>query len=236
MNERTLETPRQIWIESPIPIGIFISLVTVPFLASIYAGIIVDTWKMHPTLHVVFQLATVAITFFSLVIAFYRLFLHYFPFGEGEIIRGSKFEVSYQVYCLFWILVFNNFMLPGIVPVPFRGLILSAFGAQIGERTTCVGYVHEPHLVTIGHDSILGMDSMILPHNLNVGYLSHQRVIIGNGVTVGARSVIGAGVQIDDGAIVGLNSVVTRNTHIKANEVWAGIPARKLKNRDDLRQ
>lgn len=236
MHERPVETPRQIWIESPLPIGIFTSLISVPLLLALCAGLVVNSWKMHPTLHVVLQLAVVASTFFSMAIVFYRLFLHYFPFGEGEIIKGSKNEVSYQVYCLFWILVFNNFMLPGIIPIPLRGLILNAFGARIGSHTTCVGYVHEPHLVTIGNDSLLGMGSMILPHNLNVGYLSHQRVTIGNGVTIGAHSVIAAGVQIEDGAIVGLNSVVTRNTHIKANEVWAGIPARKIKNREDLRQ
>lgn len=229
-------TPTQFWIDGPLPFAIFFSLLSVPIFLALTVGFLVDSWKMNPTLHILFQLAVVGFTFILTAIVSYRLFLHFFPLGEGEIRKGSTNELRHQVHCLFWLFLFHNFMLSGIIPVPLRVPVLSALGARIGKRTSCDGYIHDPHMVTIGDNTLLGMDSMVLPHNLSVGYLSYQRIKIGNGVTVGARSIIGPGVQIDDGAIVALNSVVTRNTHIKANEVWAGAPARKIKNREDLIQ
>lgn len=40
-----------------------------------------------------------------------------------------------------------------------------------------------------------------------------------------------AGCRIGDGAIVAMNSVVTKGTQIGPNEIWAGVPARLLKTR-----
>jgi len=53
-------------------------------------------------------------------------------------------------------------------------------------------------------------------------------VIIGKNAFIGAHSTILKGVTIGDNAIVGACSVVTKN--IPANEIWAGNPARFIKN------
>lgn len=55
---------------------------------------------------------------------------------------------------------------------------------------------------------------------------------IGNDVWLGCNVVILKGVVIDDGAIVGAGAVVTRS--ILANEIWAGIPAKKIGERNLL--
>lgn len=52
---------------------------------------------------------------------------------------------------------------------------------------------------------------------------------IGNDVWVGANSVILAGLKIGDGSVIGAGSVVTKN--IPPYEIWAGVPAKKIKNR-----
>ena len=54
------------------------------------------------------------------------------------------------------------------------------------------------------------------------------RVNIGNNVYLGARVIILSGVTIGDNVVVGAGSVVNKN--IPSNEIWAGIPARKIKN------
>lgn len=54
--------------------------------------------------------------------------------------------------------------------------------------------------------------------------------IIGNDVWVGANVVILQGVEIGDGAVIGASSIVTKN--VPAFEVWAGVPAKKIKNRN----
>jgi len=53
---------------------------------------------------------------------------------------------------------------------------------------------------------------------------------IGSDVWIGARTGIVDGVSIGDGAVIGMNSTVTRD--VEANTVVAGNPARFVKRRD----
>jgi len=54
-------------------------------------------------------------------------------------------------------------------------------------------------------------------------------IIIGNDVWVGYRTTILSGVRIDSGAVIGASSVVASD--VGAYEVWAGNPARKIRDR-----
>ena len=54
-------------------------------------------------------------------------------------------------------------------------------------------------------------------------------VKIGNNCFIGANSTILRGVQIGNNCIVGAGSVVLQYTHIKDGEVWAGVPAKRVK-------
>lgn len=60
-------------------------------------------------------------------------------------------------------------------------------------------------------------------------YEEFEQIKIGNDVWIGARAIILDGVTIGDGAIVGANSVVTRD--VPAYAVVAGVPARILRYR-----
>nr|QOS27048.1 streptogramin A acetyltransferase [Vibrio parahaemolyticus] len=53
--------------------------------------------------------------------------------------------------------------------------------------------------------------------------------IIGDDVWIGHMVSIKAGITIGEGSIIGSNSMVTHN--IPPYEVWAGVPARKIKDR-----
>lgn len=55
-----------------------------------------------------------------------------------------------------------------------------------------------------------------------------EGITIHDNVRLGANVMINPGIMIGEGAIVGLGSVVTRD--VGANEVWAGNPARKLRD------
>lgn len=59
--------------------------------------------------------------------------------------------------------------------------------------------------------------------------LKFEQVIINDGADIGAGSIILPGLTIGMGAIIGAGSVVTHN--VPDHEVWAGVPARKLKRR-----
>lgn len=58
---------------------------------------------------------------------------------------------------------------------------------------------------------------------------NEKDIVIGNNVWIGYGAQIMSGVVIGDGSIVGAGAVVTHN--IGENEVWAGVPARFVKNR-----
>jgi len=92
-----------------------------------------------------------------------------------------------------------------------------------------LGVVIHPQ-VTMGEDCRI-YHNVTLASESGIG--SPFRIVLGDGVTIGAHSIIVArpncSLIIGDGAIVGAGSVVTRD--IPSGEVWAGNPARKLRNR-----
>lgn len=83
-------------------------------------------------------------------------------------------------------------------------------------------------------------DGTLLGHNVTLATLNHGKlpedrgslypepIIIGKNVWIGANVTIVAGVTIEDNAIVGAGSVVTRD--VEKDTVVGGIPAKKIKN------
>lgn len=69
----------------------------------------------------------------------------------------------------------------------------------------------------------LGLDSAFRERRMG------KRVTIGHDVWIGHGAVVMPGVTIGHGAVVGANAVVTRD--IPPYEIWAGVPARKLRDR-----
>lgn len=57
------------------------------------------------------------------------------------------------------------------------------------------------------------------------------RTVIENDVWLGTGVYVKGGVTIHTGAVIGMNSVVTHD--VPAYEIWAGNPARKIKDRFD---
>lgn len=55
--------------------------------------------------------------------------------------------------------------------------------------------------------------------------------VIGDDVWIGCNVVIRGGITVQRGAVIGAGSVVTRD--IGPYEIWAGVPARKIKQRFD---
>ena len=65
------------------------------------------------------------------------------------------------------------------------------------------------------------------PHD----YHSYKNTYIGNDVWIGDHVLIKAGVNISDGAVIGMGSVVTKD--VGPYEIWAGNPARMIRKRFD---
>ena len=91
-----------------------------------------------------------------------------------------------------------------------------------------------PWLIKIGDNTTI-TDVTILCHDAStqktLGYSKVGRVIIGNNVFVGAKSVILPNVTIGDNVIIGAGSIVTKD--IPSNTVAVGNPCRPIGNFDD---
>ena len=159
----------------------------------------------------------------------YRAFLRAVPLREGEIHERSRQEFAYHVHLFFDLLLFSPVLGSRVVPVPLLRLIYLGLGARLGPNTYTSGIICDPIFVTVGSDTILGQDSLIVPHALEGQRLGHYPIRIGNHVTIGAHAVVLSGVTIGDGAIVATGAVVTKGTTIGPGETWGGVPAKLIK-------
>jgi acetyltransferase-like isoleucine patch superfamily enzyme len=90
--------------------------------------------------------------------------------------------------------------------------------------------------IIIGDDCLLGPDVLIINsnHDFRGGILTREqpnlskKIIVGNNVWVGAKSIILPGVVIGDNAVVAAGSIVNKN--VEANTMVGGVPAKLIKN------
>ena len=152
------------------------------------------------------------------------------PMKEGSFpLDKSKEGASWKLQGFLYIFNLGLFMNSYLIPVNLRGLLYSFLGARIGKWVMIGGKILEPPLVEIGNYSQLGEDVLLTAHTVERGMVTLGKIRIGRHVTIGVKAVIFPGVEIGDNAIIAAGSVVTKNTAVPMNEVWGGIPARKLK-------
>lgn len=170
----------------------------------------------------------VLIYFFAFVS--YRVFLAVMPLKEGEIAENSREEFSYHVYLLFYLIFFYPLMRSGFLPLPIMRVIYILLGTRLGNNTYSSGIILDPPFVEVGANTLIGQYSLLIPHVIEGKRLAHYRINIGDNVTIGAHAVVMSGVTIENNAIVGVGAVVSKGTHIRAGEVWGGVPAKKIKD------
>lgn len=96
----------------------------------------------------------------------------------------------------------------------------SAGGIRIGKA---VGIGPKVSILTSQHNP----DDLQAP--VLFSPLEFQEVVIEDGADIGIGSIILPGVKIGEGAIIGAGAVV--NSDVPAREIWAGVPAKKIRNR-----
>lgn len=111
-----------------------------------------------------------------------------------------------------------------------KPLVGFLFGAKMGKNIAMGGHLVDPWLITVSDNAILGLNTAILAHAITSGKIILKPVMIKTGATVGVHSVIMPGVCIGENSVVVAGSVVKMDTIIPANELWGGMPAKKLKD------
>lgn len=115
-----------------------------------------------------------------------------------------------------------------ILPVPILTFFYKCLGLKIGYGSYVAGHITDPLFVEIGEQCIVALEANIVPHVIEGDKITLKRIKIGDKVTIGVLSTVMLGSVIESNSIVGMYSLVKKHTHIGPNEVWAGVPARKL--------
>lgn len=127
--------------------------------------------------------------------------------------------------------------LDGRCRIEVRDSARLVIGKNVGlSNVTIVSH----NYISIGDNVMIGVGTQIFDtdfhsldytkRNANSDWDSKKTnpVKIGKNVFIGAYAIILKGVEIGEGAVIGAGSVVTRS--IPENEIWAGNPARFIRN------
>ena len=111
-------------------------------------------------------------------------------------------------------------------------------GAEIGNfveaKKTRVGAgAKAKHLTYLG-DATIGPKANIGAGTITANYdgVHKHETKIGARAFIGSGSVLVAPSEVGDDAMTGAGAIVTRGSKVGAAEVWVGVPAKKLKQRD----
>jgi acetyltransferase-like isoleucine patch superfamily enzyme len=133
----------------------------------------------------------------------------------------------------FWKVVRNFFVVYACRYSPslrLKNLLYRSIGMKVGARVAAgLGATMDiffPQLISIGDDTIIGYNSVILAHEFLVEELRTGPVEIGRRVMIGANVTILPGVKIGDGATISACSLV--NSDVPAGTLVGGVPIRTL--------
>ncbi len=143
--------------------------------------------------------------------------------------KAETFPIWGWRYYRFWIV---KTLIRTAPVVLFRGsplysLYLRLLGARLGSRTVieCRSVPVCTDLISIGDNSILRKESMILGFRAQSGYIHTGPVIIGDDAFVGVGSTLDIDTRMGNGSQLGHASSLHRGQAIPAGEHWHGSPA-----------
>ena len=130
-------------------------------------------------------------------------------------------------------LFFNWFVIYLARYVPWmnvKNAMYRIVGARIGKNVSValsvVFDVFFPEEITIGDNTIVGYNTVILGHEYLLREWRRGPVVIGKNVVIGANCTILPGVVIGDGAVISAMSLV--NKDVPPGAVVGGVPIRPL--------
>jgi len=126
------------------------------------------------------------------------------------------------------------FYLNGGVHIFLKKPLYQLLGATIGRNIMVIsGNLEDPDFVHLEDNVLIGNEAVLSPHVLTVGTDCETQLILGKikikrGALVGARAMILPSVTVGENSVVGAMSLVPAFTTIPPNEIWSGVPAKKV--------
>jgi acetyltransferase-like isoleucine patch superfamily enzyme len=119
---------------------------------------------------------------------------------------------------------------------PFPIVISRLFGFKINKKVTILGYLFDLEMLEIGEGTLVGTFSAVSAHHIRRGKCYRKPVIIGKNCTIGGYAIVAPGVKIADNVLVSALSFVPANWVLEANSIYSGVPVKKVKAFDPLRE
>lgn len=114
---------------------------------------------------------------------------------------------------------------------PIWTFYLRLNGAQLGRRVFVNSlWVMDHNLLEFGNDVVIGSEVHLSGHTVEAGMVKTARIRLGAGVTVGASSIVGIGVEAGPGCQIGAMSLVPKFTRLEAGKTYAGIPVHPIES------
>ena len=177
-------------------------------------------------------LSSAAVVYMLVMLAFSAglQFLFHIRINEHTIVPLQSFTTVRWAFCG-QIARCTRPVLQHFVPSFLANLYYRACGARVdGTAQINSVCVNDPNLTTIGKNVVIGGAAVINGHLVERGELVFSPISIGDNALIGTGVMIQPGVQIGEGAVVASRAVVPKYKVIPAGEVWAGIPAVKIKD------
>jgi len=112
-------------------------------------------------------------------------------------------------------------------PLPWAKLLaLRILGIKISYNIGVLDSYIDSDFVEIGNNVILGEGSIIMSSMIIGNLFLIKKVILKDGCTIGAFSVISPGTVVEEGAILGMGSYTQVNQYLKQNSIHVGRPAK----------
>ena len=110
---------------------------------------------------------------------------------------------------------------------PWIAPVLRLFGVRVGERVYIDStYMTEFDLVQLGDDSAVGRVTSLQSHLFEDRVMKMSRVVVGDGASIGTRSVVLYDATVGEGARLDGLSLAMKGEAIPASTCWRGVPAR----------
>lgn len=109
---------------------------------------------------------------------------------------------------------------------PFKGLIWRALGIRVGRKLYDEGCgIPEKSLVTIGDYCTLNAATSIQAHSLEDGVFKSDRIVLGQGTTLGVKAFVHYGTVLGDNTLLEADSFLMKGERTTSGSRWRGNPA-----------
>lgn len=142
--------------------------------------------------------------------------------------KNYKFFVMRRCLKRFVIKIFNYFPLPWA-----KILALKLFDIKISNNSSVLDSFIDSDFVEIGKNTLLGEGSIIMSSMVLGDLLLVKKVILQDGCTIGAFSVLAPGTIVEEGVVLGMGSYTQLNQRLKKNYIHFGRPAKRWKEIND---